>query len=350
MSRFMRSLRLGLLPGLFALGIAGVAIAQTGNGWLGVSTQAVTEDLRDALDLRSDGVLVNRVVSGSPADRAGIRKGDVITAVNGRSVDSPDELADVIRRQSPGSSASIRVARRSGAQTISVRLGDRDDARSGDRDDDEEWKDTPTPGTPAPGRPDIHVWKNGKEVDPDDEDFKNFKMPDMQGFRGFGDMSGMQFNMRPRLGVRLQKMNSDLGGYFGGTNGRGALVVEVVEDSPAERAGIKAGDVIIAVGSTNVDDPDDLIRAIANEEGRTSLTLVRRGSRRTVDAELGERSRQSDTWRMRDGRAPRAPRAPAAPELRKGDDSDREIQELRDEIRELKKQLEEQKDRNDEDR
>lgn len=348
MSRFTRSLRLGLLPGLFALGIAGVAVAQSGNGWLGVSTQTVTEELRDALDLRGDGVLVNRVVSGSPADRAGIRKGDVITAVNGRGVDSPDELADVIRSQSAGSNASIRIARRGGgSQTLSVRLGNRSEAQSGDRDEDEDWNDntpTPTPGA----RPDIHVWKNGKEVDPDDEDFK---MPDMRGFRGFGDMNGFQFNMRPRLGVRLQKMNPDLGGYFGGTNGRGALVVEVVEDSPAERAGIKAGDVIIAVGSTNVDDPDDLVRAIANEEGRTSLTLVRRGSRRTVEAELGDRSRQSDTWRMRDGRAPRAPRAPVAPEMKRNDDgSDREIQELRDEIRELKKQLEEQKGRNDDDR
>lgn len=346
----MRSLRLGLVPGLFVLGVAGAAIAQSGNGWLGVSTQSVTEELRDALDLRSDGVLVNRVVSGSPADRAGIRKGDVITAVNGRSVESPDELADVIRSQSAGSTASVRVARRSGSQTITVRLGNRSEARMGDRDDDEDWKDAPTPGTPAPGRPDIHVWKNGKEVDPGDDDFKNFKMPDMRTFRGFGDMNGMQFNMRPRLGVRLQKMNSDLGGYFGGTNGRGALVVEVVEDSPAERAGIKAGDVIIAVGSTNIDDPDDLIRAIADEEGRTSLTLVRRGSRRTVEAELGDRSRQSDTWRLRDGRAPRAPRAPAAPELKRDDDSDRQIQELRDEIRELRKQLDEQRDRNDEDR
>ncbi len=348
MSRFMRSLRLGVLPGLFALGIAGVAVAQSGNGWLGVSTQSVTEELRDALDLRGDGVLVNRVVSGSPADRAGIRKGDVITAVNGRSVESPEELADVIRAQSSGSTASVRIARRGGeSQAISVRLGNRSEAQKGDRDDDEDWNGTPAPGTPAPGRPEVHVWKNGKEVDPDDEDFK---MPDMRGFRGFGDMSGMQFNMRPRLGVRLEKMNSDLGGYFGGTNGRGALVVEVVEDSPAERAGIKAGDVIIAVGSTNVDDPDDLIRAIANEEGRTSLTLVRRGTRRTVEAELGDRPRQSDTWRMRDGRAPRAPRTPATPEVRRNDDSDHEIQELRDEIRELKKQLQEQKDRNDDDR
>jgi len=358
MSRFMRSLRLGLVPGLFVLGLATIAgtagpAAARGDGWLGVATQAVTEDLRDALDLHGDGVLVNRVVEGSPADHAGIRKGDVITSVNGRQVRSPEELAEVISSQSEGARAAIRVARRGGeALTIDVRLGSRPEGDNEDREQPE-WKDRGDHGdrdvTPAPGaRPEVHVWKNGKEVDPNDEDFD---MPDMPNLRGLGGLNGM-FNMRPRLGVRTQKMNSDLGSYFGGTNGRGALVVEVIEGSAADRAGLRAGDVITAVGNANVDDPDDLVRAIANEEGKTSLTIVRRGARRTIEADLGERSRDSDTWRMRDGRAPRAPRAPMAPDMRRndGDDSNREIQELRDEIRELKKQLQEQKDHNNDDR
>jgi serine protease Do len=336
----MRSLRLALLPGLFALGIAGTAAAA--DGWLGVVTQSISEDLRDALNLRGDGVVVNQVVSGSPADRAGIRRGDVITSVNGRSVDSPEDLAEIVRSEDSGANVSVRIVRRGGgSQTLNVRLGSRPDSDRGDRDGDEDWKDSPTPA-PTPGHTETHVWKDGKEVDPKDiED-------ELPGFRGFGSMNGFPGTGRPRLGVRLQKMNSDLAGYFGGTNGRGALVVEVVEDSPADRAGIKAGDVIIAVEGTNVDDPDDLVRAIADEEGRTSLTIVRRGSRRTIDADLGDRSR-SDTWRMRDGRAPRAPRAPVAPGIGRNDgdeDSRREIQELRDEIRELKRQLEE-KDKDD---
>ncbi len=346
MSRFIRSLRLGLVPGLFVLGLASVAVAR-GDGWLGVATQAVTEDLRDALDLHGDGVLVNRVVEGSPADRAGIRKGDVITSVNGRAVRSPEELAAVISSQSEGERAAVRVQRRGGeALTIDVRLGSRPEGAGEDREQPQWTERGDRDDTPPPGKPEVHVWKNGKEVEPGDEDFD---MPNLPNFRGMGGMNGM-FNMRPRLGVRTQKMNSDLGSYFGGTNGRGALVVEVVEGSAADRAGIHAGDVITAVGHTNVDDPDELVRAIANEEGKTSLTIVRRGERRTIEADLGDRPR--DTWRMRDGRAPRAPEAPMAPEMRRndGDDSNREIQQLRDEIRELKKQLQEEKDRRDDDR
>jgi len=338
MSRFMRSLRLGLVPGLFVLGIAGTAIAS--DGWLGVETQSVTEDLRDALDLRGDGVLVNRVVDGSPAERAGIRKGDIIVSVNGHNVESPSELSSVIRGENSGASASVRVYRRgNGTQTFNVRLGSRPQSDDEDRGT---WEDTPTP---APGHSETHtrVFKDGKEVDPEDFDFEVPKVP---GFPAPGNSRSWSMYNRPRLGVRLQEMNSDLGGYFGGTNGRGALVVEVVEDTPAEKAGIKPGDVIIAVGNTNIDDTDDLIRAIADEEGNTSLTIVRRGVRRTIEVDLGDAPRRSNTWRMRDGRAPRAPRAPVAPKQFNDSDVDsrREIEELREEIRELKKQLED-KDR-----
>ena len=54
--------------------------------WLGVYTQEVTSDLRDGLDLRGDGVLVNRVVDGGPADRAGLRRGDLVIHFNSRAV------------------------------------------------------------------------------------------------------------------------------------------------------------------------------------------------------------------------------------------------------------------------
>lgn len=335
MRRFIRLLGLGLVPGLFVLGIAGAAMAAN-DGWLGVVTQNISEGLRDALDLKGDGVLVNRVVAGSPAERAGLRKGDIISSVNGRSVESPEDLSDIVQSQSSGSNASVKINRRGAVQTLSVRLGSRPADSS---DDDESWgvpAPPPVPRAPraprAPGQPEVRMFKDGKEVDP--EDF-NFEMPDMRGLqglrslRGLGDMATLG---RPRLGVRLQEMNPDLASYFGGTNGRGALVVEVIGDSPAEKAGIKAGDVILAVGSTNVDDTEDLVRAIADEDGTVSLTIVRKGARRTIEADLGD-SPRSMTWRMRDGRAPRAMSGD-------GDATRREIQDLRDEIRELKKQLE----------
>jgi membrane-associated protease RseP (regulator of RpoE activity) len=324
---------LGLVLGLFVLGLAAPSFAAPTRAWLGVTTQSVTEDLRDALDLSGDGVLVNSVVSDSPADRAGIRKGDIITSVNSQSVRSPGQLAEVVRSQSVGSNAAVRVIRRGGTQTINVRLGTR--PSSLDEDEGGDWYAPDRDGTPR-----VRAFKNGKEVDPEDFDFEFPNLRGMRDLGGLGDFRGMNYWGRPRLGVRIEKMNPDLASYFGGTNGRGALVVEVIDDTPAEKAGIKAGDVITAVGNTSVDDANDLMKALADEEGNVSLSIVRKGTRRTIEADLGDAPRRSTTWRMRDGRAPRAQGSEDLTPSPKDDDEVRElrrqIQELRDELREMK--------------
>src|SRR5688500_7594997 len=65
--------------------------------WLGVVTQSLDRGLRDGMDYDGDGVLVSEVVNDSPAERAGIEKGDILATVNGRGVESPSELTSVIR-------------------------------------------------------------------------------------------------------------------------------------------------------------------------------------------------------------------------------------------------------------
>lgn len=345
----------GLIPGLFMLSIAVPALAKSDKGWLGVTTQAVTQELRDALDLRGDGVLVNRLVIDGPAERAGIKKSDIITSVNGRAVKSPGELAEAVQVLAVGATASVRVMRRGAAQTLSVKLGERPETLDGG-----DWESPAPSWNDGHGERRIRAFKDGKEVAPEDMDFNfDFDGKGLEGLRGLHGLRDLPVTMldwnRPRLGVRLEKMNPDLAGYFGGTNGRGALVVEVIEDTPAEKAGIKAGDVITAVGTTTVDDTDDLIKAIADDEGKISLTVVRKGVRRTIEADLGDAPRNSMTWRMRDGRAPRAPgvarapRAPGAPgtmrftpdhENEDAGELRREMKELREQLNEMKKQLE----------
>src|SRR6266850_442545 len=83
----------------------------TERAWLGVYTQALTPELLEGISYKGTGVLVNRVVPGSPADRAGVQKGDIITGFNARNVDSPDGLSDLVGRGRSGQAASLRIVR-----------------------------------------------------------------------------------------------------------------------------------------------------------------------------------------------------------------------------------------------
>jgi len=83
-------------------------------------------------------------------------------------------------------------------------------------------------------------------------------------------------------------MNKDLGEYFKAPNGKGALVLEVVDGSAAEKAGFRSGDVIVRVGDDAVEDSEDLIREIREREGKVAFEVLRRGAKQTLTAELGE--------------------------------------------------------------
>jgi membrane-associated protease RseP (regulator of RpoE activity) len=318
MRHAVRSSSPGLLGVFLLLLAAPVLAAPTPKAWLGVTTQELSDELRDALDIKNDGVLVNRVVTGSPAEKAGMRKGDVILSINDHSVGSPAALADAVSSAAVGSTAALRVVRRGSIQNVSAKLAARPDSLDNDGGDD--WSRSSTH---------VHVWRDGKEISPD-----NGEIPGLEGLRhldGLGAMPRMVFFGRGRLGIRTASLNSDLSGYFGGTNGKGALVLEVLKDTPAEKAGIKAGDVITRVDNQDVQDSDDLVRALRDEEGKVTITVVRKGAKRTVEAELENGQLGPRTYRYET-------RTPGS--SHDDDELRREMQELRDQIRDLKQQLE----------
>ena len=323
----------GIGAALLLLGLAGAprpAQVQERAGWLGVYTQRIDENLRDGIGHDGDGVLVTRVVNDSPADRAGIRRGDVISAFAGRSVDSPSELMSAVRARRSGESVNVIVYRDGDRRSVSVRLGARP---SGSDDDDDSWDDdddrvfrAPTP--PVPPAP---------PAAPREPRFERFDFPE-----GSWMFSGMG---RGRLGVRVEEVNEEMADALGVGSGEGVLIVEVIDDTPAKRAGLRAGDVIVRVEDREIDDVSDLTSELREREaGPVSLTVVRRGDRRQVTATL-ERSR-SMRWergplslredRMRDRsfnrRAPRADREDDA-EMRA------EIEKLREEVKKLQDEL-----------
>src|SRR5262245_56859685 len=95
--------------------------------WLGVTLQELNDGLRDGIGYDGDGVLVSSVLTDSPADRAGLRSGDVIVRFNGRTASSPDQLTQLVRDWRVGQSVQVTVIRNGERRTLSARLGNRPD-------------------------------------------------------------------------------------------------------------------------------------------------------------------------------------------------------------------------------
>lgn len=98
----------------------------SGGGYLGVRVQEITRELQRARDLpNTQGALINSVADGSPANRAGIRRGDVIVRVDGNEISGPDELIREMRDEDPGARVTIVVIRDGSRKTFDVTLGRR---------------------------------------------------------------------------------------------------------------------------------------------------------------------------------------------------------------------------------
>src|SRR5262249_52487241 len=161
------------------------------------------------------------------------RNKDVVTRFNGTAVDDEDDFTRLIRSSRPGSQASITVWRDGESMEVKATLASVRDARKGwfswsDGDD----SDTPTPATP-PAMP----------APPAPPNVRNFSWSS----EGHGHM-----------GVYLQDLNKDISSFFSVPDAHGALVWQVVDNSPAEDAGLKAGDVIVSVQDKPVRDSQDL--------------------------------------------------------------------------------------------
>jgi serine protease Do len=95
-------------------------------GWLGVTVQGVTNEIASALGLETPhGALVVEVANGSPADKAGLKRGDLVVEINGRQVASSQDLTNKVGAMSPGSETHMKVLREGGSKEITVVLGER---------------------------------------------------------------------------------------------------------------------------------------------------------------------------------------------------------------------------------
>lgn len=293
---------------LLLLTVAGPAAA---DGYLGVMLQEVSPSMGKALQLGDrPGVLVNDVVDDSPAAKAGLQDGDVILELNGRPATDQAELTKAVRELAPGAKAELLVLRDGRQVKLPVEIGER--AAGGDALDLARLRRLE--GLEALKElKDLKELKELKELEHldalkdfewlEDGDTKVMILPKGEGraprafFEGEdGDGRERRFVIRRFdedrgwLGVHLDALNGQLGEYFGVKDGAGVLVTEVVDGSPAAAAGLRAGDVIVKAGDTEVASPDALHEAMAGTKPgeKLDLQLLRKGNRQKVTATLGE--------------------------------------------------------------
>src|SRR5512138_374551 len=143
---------------VLALGLAAPAARAAdrddeGQPWMGVFLQEYDRNLKDAMGQDEDGVLVSRIVEGGPADKAGLRRGDLILRVDQRAVSSVQEVTDLVNDARVGEAIDVDYLRGSRHETTHVTLESRpgDDETPQARSNDEDEEVTPVP--PAPRAP-----------------------------------------------------------------------------------------------------------------------------------------------------------------------------------------------------
>src|SRR6202035_1080456 len=236
--------------------------------YLGVDTRDVTSDRLAPLHLKDErGVEVTMVDQDAPAGKAVLKENDVILTMNGTDVQSVEQLRRMIRETPPGRVVTLGVSRDGQIISIKVELGDRKKSFSHD-------------------------------MGPDGKQFK-FNMPVMPAMPILPDMdlpvSVVVVHSAARSGLMVENLTPQLGEFFGAKNGQGVLVRSVEKGSRAEKAGLRAGDVITRVGEQSVHDTSDFTHALRGHSAATvNVTVIRDKKEQTLTLTLPERKESGE--------------------------------------------------------
>ncbi|WP_339070549.1 PDZ domain-containing protein [Chitinophaga sp. 212800008-4] len=208
------------------------------------------------------GVTVKSVAKGTPADKAGIKTGDVITAIDNENINEPAQLFEIIGKHQPGDKITVTYTRNSKSTKAAVTLDERKDLGGGSF------------GTyPAvPGFP-----KSGP---------RSFTFPSPRGRQGFGDGWFNYEDNGVKLGLQVQDTE----------NGDGARVIDIAEGSPAASAGFMKNDVVQELGGAAVKSASDLARAYRENRSKGILQakVNRNGSLKTIDIKIPKKLNKAD--------------------------------------------------------
>jgi serine protease Do len=255
-----------------------VQIFKSGGVYMGVGVLDVNAERMTALKLKEErGVEIASVSSDSPAAKAGLKIHDVILDYNGTRIEGVDQFRRLISETPAGRTVKLQIVRDGATQTVSVKMEERSGMMH-HGDDDNSWAFV-TPMPPAAPMAPMSPTAPPAPPTPRAPRARAFTLPNFDNF-DFGD--NFVFGGMPRLGISGEEVGSQLGEFFGVPDKQGVLVREVSGGSAAEKAGIKAGDVIIKVDGKRVQDMSDIRDAVRDNQGKSFPVVVIRSKHETT--------------------------------------------------------------------
>ncbi len=227
------------------------------SSYLGVDISDVTTERLSVLKLKEEkGVEVTMVDQDAPAGKAGIKEHDVILTMNGTSIESGAQLRRMIHEMPPGRVVTFGLSRDGQPMTVKVQLADKHT---------EYMVHTPKPGDFHFQIPEIHV----PDID----------IPPIT----------VMVTSSARSGLTMENLSTQLGEFFGVKNGNGVLIRSVEKGSRAEKAGFRAGDVIIKVNDQAVHDTSDFSHGMKSRSGNSvNVVVVRDKKEQTLTLAVPE--------------------------------------------------------------
>jgi serine protease Do len=190
-------------------------------GWLGISVQDITEDIAETLKLKDrKGALVGHVFYGDPADKAGIKTGDIIIEIGGKEIRDSHELLQKVAVLIVGEKVKVKIRRDGGEKIFEITVGERKDERT--------------------------LAEKGK--------------------------SGEYY------GMTVQEMTPEMATHFGLPEKTGVIITQVREGSPADDAGLKEQDIILQLNRVKISSMKEFLKEISGDRRKeTVLLLIKRG-------------------------------------------------------------------------
>ncbi len=244
----------------------GFGFALSGSGsYMGVEVKEVTKENFAQMGLTEvRGVGISKVLKDTPAEKAGLQAGDVIVRFNGEVVTGQRQFTRLISEVAPDHTVNLTVVRSGSEIEIPITIGKR----------------------PVP-----QLFTGNFEFPK--MNIPTGEMPNVETIipKGKGDNAVIwRMSSGRSIGVGVTSLTKQLADYFGISDGQGLLINRVSENSPAERAGLRAGDVIVEIDGKKVTGNSDLIRSIyEKKEGDIVLTIIRDKSRQTINVTPEER-------------------------------------------------------------